>query len=270
MSIQIQTVTSGSCSMDYFHFGNGPKTLVILPGLSVQSVMKSAAAVAHAYQMFTEDFTVYVFDRRNDLPQSYPINEMANDTYAVMRQLGLQQINLFGASQGGMIALSIAARHPSFVEKLIVGSSSPACSASQYQIVESWVRLAQNGQADALLLSFGAAVYPSEMFQKLRPLVLETAKTVTDEELRRFRILAEGIRSFDITKKLNQIQCPVLAISAKDDGVFGPNAALFMEQCFSNHSSFSSFVYDGYGHAAYDTAPDYRARMLRFLMGPSA
>ena len=61
MSIQIQTVTSGSCSMDYFHFGNGPKTLVILPGLSVQSVMKSAAAVAHAYQMFTEDFTVQLY-----------------------------------------------------------------------------------------------------------------------------------------------------------------------------------------------------------------
>jgi len=24
-------------------------------------------------------------------------------------------------------------------------------------------------------------------------------------------------------------------------------------------------MYDGYGHAAYDTAPDYKARMLSFL-----
>lgn len=269
MSIQIQTVSTDAWSMNYFRFGRGTKTLIVLPGLSVQSVMQSAAAIAHDYQIFTADYTVYVFDRRCELPNSYPINDMATDTYQAMRKLGLQQVSLFGASQGGMIALSIAAKHPAFVEKLIVGSSSPSCFASQYQLVESWVQLAQKRKAEELLLSFGAAVYPPELFQKLLPILLETAKTVTDEDLRRFSILAEGIRAFDLTKELHQIRCPVLAISARDDGVFGPDAAVQMEQSFAEYPLFSSFVYDGYGHAAYDTAPDYRARMLRFLMEPS-
>ena len=46
MSIQIETVKTDAFTMDYFQFGQGKETLVILPGLSVQSVMDSADAVA--------------------------------------------------------------------------------------------------------------------------------------------------------------------------------------------------------------------------------
>ena len=40
--IEIETVRTESFSMDYFRFGHGKETLVILPGLSVQSVMAFA------------------------------------------------------------------------------------------------------------------------------------------------------------------------------------------------------------------------------------
>ena len=70
MRMQIETVKTEMFSMDYFRFGHGKETLVILPGLSVQSVMGFADAVAEAYQMFADDYTVYVFDRRKELPPS--------------------------------------------------------------------------------------------------------------------------------------------------------------------------------------------------------
>ena len=66
--------------MDYFRFGHGGDTLAILPGLSVQSVMGSADIVAESYRLLTDDFTIYVFDRRKELPASYPICAMAQDT----------------------------------------------------------------------------------------------------------------------------------------------------------------------------------------------
>ena len=62
----------------YFRFGEGAKTLVILPGLSVQSVMGSADAVAAAYECFAAEYTVYLFDRRSDLPAKYPLADMAD------------------------------------------------------------------------------------------------------------------------------------------------------------------------------------------------
>ena len=50
MSIPIETVHTDTFSMNFFRFGRGEKTLVILPGLSVQSVIGAADAVAAAYQ----------------------------------------------------------------------------------------------------------------------------------------------------------------------------------------------------------------------------
>ena len=64
MSIPIETVRTDTFSMSFFRFGRGEKTLVILPGLSVQSVMAAADAVVAAYQGLQDTFTVYVFDRR--------------------------------------------------------------------------------------------------------------------------------------------------------------------------------------------------------------
>ena len=60
MSIVIEKAAVNDCTMDYFRFGNGSRTMVILPGLSVQSVMASARLIADAYEMFAEEYTVYV------------------------------------------------------------------------------------------------------------------------------------------------------------------------------------------------------------------
>ena len=46
-------------TMDYCTFGRGKRTLVIIPGLSVQSVMPSARDIAEGYRLLTDDYRVY-------------------------------------------------------------------------------------------------------------------------------------------------------------------------------------------------------------------
>ena len=70
--------------------------------------MKYADAVAQEYSLLADDYTVYMFDRRKEVPETYSVSDMARDTAAVFRALGLSQVSLFGASQGGMIAMTIA------------------------------------------------------------------------------------------------------------------------------------------------------------------
>ena len=96
--IKIETVRTDRLAMDYFRFGHGKENLVILPGLSVQSVMGAADAVADAYSLLTDDFTIYLFDRRRDLPAVYSLKEMARDTAEAIRALGLGPVCLFGTS----------------------------------------------------------------------------------------------------------------------------------------------------------------------------
>lgn len=263
ITLEIQSAKTDGFSMEYFQFGNGAKTLVILPGLSVQSVMGSADAIAQAYQPLCEDFTVYVLDRRIEMPDAYSVHEMAMDTAAVFRALELTHINLFGVSQGGMIALEIAAVCPERIEKMVIGSACACVTKELHSTIEEWAHLAKNENAEDLYLSFGKAVYPQNTFEQSRALLMETAKHVTEADLKRFAIIAEGIKNFDVTQDLAKICCPVLVIGNKDDCVLGPGAA---ETICGNHPRFSLYMYDGYGHASYDTAPDYKARILDFLL----
>jgi hypothetical protein len=38
-----------------------------------------------------------------------------------------------------------------------------------------------------------------------------------------------------------------------------------IRDALAGHPDFEWYLYDGFGHAAYDTAPDYRERLLKFL-----
>ena len=264
--MQIETVKTDTFTMDYFKFGQGERTLVIIPGLSVQSVMISANAVVSAYQPLTNDFTIYVFDRRKELPASYSVREMARDTAEAFRALGLRQASVFGASQGGMIAMTMAIENPDLVQKLALCSTAARMTEARYQAVEKWINLAKAGDATSLYLAFGEAIFTRKTFEQLRAFLIETAKSVTDEDLRRFIILAEALKDFDVSDELENISCPVLLVGSKDDRVLGADATEEIAERLNDKPGFALHMYEGFGHAAYDTAPDFKERMLRFLM----
>ena len=260
--MQIGTVQTEQFSMNYCRFGQGKRELVILPGLSVQPVLAAGDAIAEAYRLLAKDFTLVLFERRSDLPERYSVKEMAEDTAQAIRELGLGQVCLFGASQGGMMAMEIAIRHPELVERLILGSTSAWVSPERYQLFAEWIRLAREGKAEELYLGFSRALFPESVFEAYRAFFLDSAKTVTEEELARFCILAEGLEGFDLRASLGQIACPALVLGSEDDKVLGGEAS---RQLAEGIPGSELWMYEAYGHAAYDVAPDYRERMLRFL-----
>ena len=75
------------------------------------------------------------------------------------------------------------------------------------------------------------------------------------------------MEGFDVTDELGKIACPVLCLSSRDDGVFVEGAESEIAEALGGRDDFEQYVYDGFGHAAYDTAPDYKARISAFLKG---
>ena len=82
----------------------------------------------------------------------------------------------------------------------------------------------------------------------------------------RFVTLAEGTRGFDIRDRLREIDCPVLVVGSADDRVLGAQPAEEIAGLLRDKPGLETYMYDGYGHAAYDTAPDFKERVLHFLM----
>ena len=58
MNMLLGTVEAETFTMDYLRFGNGARNLVIIPGVSIQSVMNYAEAIAESYKLLTDEFTV--------------------------------------------------------------------------------------------------------------------------------------------------------------------------------------------------------------------
>ena len=110
-------VNIGTTAMEYVRFGNGAENLIILPGLSdgLSTVKGMAWVLSMPYRKYMRDYTIYMFSRKNEMPEGYTIEEMANDQATVLGQLGITKTAVFGVSQGGMIAQALAIRHPEWL-----------------------------------------------------------------------------------------------------------------------------------------------------------
>ncbi len=91
--------------MDYVSFGHGNKVLIVLPGLSdgLLTVKGKALLLAKPYVDFFKNYTVYMFSRKNEMPDGYSIRDMAADQAKALKELGITKASVMGDSQGGMI-----------------------------------------------------------------------------------------------------------------------------------------------------------------------
>ncbi len=266
MSIPIEKVKTDGFEMNFFRFGRGKKNLVVIPGLSIQSVMGASEQIAAAYDCFSDDFTVFVFDRRTDIPKNYTVKDMADDTAKALKKAGLDEVYLFGASQGGMIVLEIAADYPEIVKKAAVGSTTSNLADKWPPVLDEWLNLAEKKDKKGLYLAFGSKIYPLYFFERHKNALIAASETVTDDDLARFAVLTDGMRDFNITDSLKNIRCPTFVIGAYDDAVLDAQMTSEIAKQLEDREDFELFMYEGFGHAAFDTAPDYRERLYKFFV----
>ena len=248
--------------MDYFTFGNGERAFVILPGVDMKSILDAAMAVQSAYRMFGEEYTVYVFDRRRNMPSPYPVRQMAADTAAVMRQIGISGADIFGASQGGMMAMCIAIDAPQLVRRMVLGSTAASSDSSIQEETDRWIALAKSGDRSALTAELVDSLYSERTIGKYRDFLIHMNDYVGEEGIGRFIIMTEAISGFDIADELKKITCPVLVIGSLGDKVL-PAAC---SRLIAEKLGCELYLYgEEYGHCVFDEAPDYKQRILDFF-----
>jgi len=134
-------VTAGGTEMYYVSFGLGRRKLVVLPGLSdgLATVKGKAWVLSFPYRRFFPDYTVYMFSRKNRMPEGYSIRDMANDQVLVMKELGIHQAYLLGVSQGGMIAQWLAIDHPDKVGRLVLTVTLSRPNDTVRDVIHRWL-----------------------------------------------------------------------------------------------------------------------------------
>lgn len=257
-----ETIQAGGITLKYFRFGaDTGQPFVIIPGVALKSVMESEEAIKAQYKRLAQKFCVYVLDRRENIPDSYSIYDMADDTAAALDALGIKGAVLYGVSQGGMIAQAIAAKRPDLVIRLIVCSTAPYIPENAGKVFDSWAALAQSRQRDELIMSFGENVYTQGYFEKYRNAFISFADSVTDDELTRFVTMCGGFKGFDVRPELSSIAVPVLAVGAENDKLFGSEGA----ELIAKLTAGSLKLYSGQAHGVYDENEDVLWQIEEFL-----
>ena len=257
----VQTVKTDNFEMDYLKFGTGARTLVLLPGMSLKSTMGLASMVVDSYKIFA-----YMFDRKKNFGESYPMEQMAADTAEAMDALGIERACFIGISQGGMISQIIAEQYPQKVERLALGCSAARLNDMSRAVMTEWKRLAEARDIEELCSNFIDKVFSAETIRKYKKSLMRMNTNATEQDMARFCVLARACLEYDAYAGLEKLKCPTLVLGAELDQVLGVIASREIAEVLKqNGVPVELYVYENYGHAAYDEAPDYRARILAFL-----
>ncbi|MBQ9910168.1 MAG: alpha/beta hydrolase [Lachnospiraceae bacterium] len=251
--------------VDYAKIGNGPKNLVILPGIALKSTVGSADEIGKLFGLF-RDYTIYLIDDRSRVRKGYGLKKRADDVARVLKNNHVTDACVFGASMGGMVAQLLCLRHPELVKKAVFASTSAQPASDMEAMKEAslsdWIRLADQAHLPELIRSMNRLVYSPSTLSAFGEILDAGPGPVSEAELEQFKLLANAVLRYDGLDDLKKILCPVLVVGAKGDRLLGPGASEKLASC----GGFELFLYgDEYGHAVYDEAPDFRQRMLDYF-----
>jgi pimeloyl-ACP methyl ester carboxylesterase len=113
----------GPLHMYYEDTGSGPPVVLLHGGGSTAQTSFGVVIpeLARTHRVIAPEQQAH--GHTPDLARPLSFEQMADDTAALLEQLGIRNADVIGFSNGGMVALQLALRHPALVHKLVLCSS---------------------------------------------------------------------------------------------------------------------------------------------------
>lgn len=249
--------------LDYITFGSGTKPLVMIQGLNTRGIKGAALSLAFMYRIFTKDYKVYLFDRRPVVQEDITVRDMASDIAAAMDMLGITNADIFGVSQGGMIAQYLAIDRPDLVNKLVLAVTLSRNNDTLKQVVNNWIKMAELGAMKELVADMAEKMYSDAYAKRYRPFMPLLTILQRPKDVERFVILAKACLTCSTYEALDKIKCPVLVLGGRQDKVVTGAAS----EEIASKIGCKVHMYDALGHAVYEEAKDFNQIAYDFLIG---
>lgn len=208
----------------YEEHGSGPP-LVMIGGLGADTYLWSKQVPA-----FAKRFRVVVFDNRgsgeSDKPDKpYSIPMMVDDTFGLMRAIGIERAHVMGASLGGLIAQELVLTHPEMVDRLVLvctTSNGPRSTRpSLWSLIPMVFALRRTGDPAAdTRRAFSIFAHPTWLKENPGEVEEYVAWRVAHPQPRSaFKRQRGAIRGFHREDRLGTITAPTLIVHGDSDRI---------------------------------------------------
>ncbi|MEX0684343.1 MAG: alpha/beta fold hydrolase [Dehalococcoidia bacterium] len=260
------TVNANGIELYYEVHGAGEPLLLIM-GLG-----GTAATWDPQIPAFSREYQVIAFDNRgsgrSEMPaHPYSVHLMADDTAALMDELGIQTANVFGMSMGGMIAQELYHRHGARVRTLMLAGTMAGGPMATFP---NAARLQQFAGVRAMLpaaaVEAGLSFFYSEEFiarnkQRLIKRALEQLHLVAPAQSLQKQLMA--VLGFNAHGRLHNIRVPTLVMGGTEDKI----VPFKNQEMLAKHIPDARFVtFHGAGHGfLFERAEAVNRAVLSFL-----
>ncbi|MDZ7831933.1 MAG: 3-oxoadipate enol-lactonase [Desulfobacterales bacterium] len=169
-----------------------------------------------------EKYRIVRFDTRghgkSSAPEGpYSMEMLANDVVDLFDEIGIRTAHFLGISMGGMIAQTLALKHPECISSLILCDTACGIPEAMHPVwderIETVRQQGMSAVADATLdrwLSPDFQAHCPATTEKIREMILRTP-------VAGFIGCAHAIKNFDVTPRLPKISIPTLIMVGEND-----------------------------------------------------
>ncbi|SEP85268.1 3-oxoadipate enol-lactonase [Faunimonas pinastri] len=197
----------------------------------------------------------------------FGVSDIADDTELLLAHLDIERLDVVGLSLGGMVALELALRHPTRIQRLVVANSFDKTATPEFgSMAEGWATVFErpHGPVTRLEQNWLASVSPS--FQAtadgMRTYQIWHGIAATSDGASLAHV-ARGMTTFDVSTRIAELAMPILFIAGSLDKMSPPEFSRRMA-AQATHGKLS--IIEGAAHISNaDSSDEFTARLLAFL-----
>lgn len=252
-TLPVRMLKTRDCRIAYRELGTGYPLVLIM---GVGGTMYEWDRIF--LTLLAKQFRVIIFDNRGTGDSTgadtrYRISDLADDTQALIRGIGIKKAHVFGYSLGSMIALQLYEKDPALISSLILY----ATARSGKETVERLLPYVDPKTPEVVSID---ALFPAEWIAThpdLMAILPPPAHPINGPAIL-YQI--EITKQWEISRSfLSSILIPVLVLVGSNDSITPPEAAQEIAQAIPGSSLV---VLPGGGHAVMYQEPEMMARLV--------
>ena len=249
----------GSSNLPLEQLEGSAKVVILGPGFGTTAEMWDVAQKHFNQEMYYLRFDLPGHGLTPAVSEAFTVDDLADAVIALADSLGIKKFCYAGVSLGGAIGLTLALRFPDRVNVVL-----PICSAPKFGESQDWLARAEKVRAEGLgfIADTVAERWFSEKFRNRKPEVVEKiVSTLRTIDVESYALVCEALASYDLTKRLGEIDVPVMVVSGELDPVVSYEYALAYSQQLGAGSIIEVL---GVAHQAVLEAPEVLAKHINY------